>query len=59
MPVDNGKIVGFSFTPIYTAIVDVVQIVYNLEEFLSIIGGSERVLPYIQRITEEEYYKID
>ena len=52
-------LVGFSFNPLYTEITETNMYIDSIEELFIIMGVSELILPYIQRITEEEFYKID
>ena len=54
---DSLTLVGVSFNPIHTEITN--GYVDSIEELLIILGKSELVLSYIERITEKEYYKID
>ena len=52
-------VVGFSFNPLYMEINGTNMYIDSIEELLIIMGVSELILSYIQRITEEEFYKID
>jgi hypothetical protein len=54
----STTLVGFSFNPIHTEINGTNMYIDSIEELLIIMRASESVLPYIQRITEEEYYTI-
>jgi hypothetical protein len=55
---DKIKMLGFSFNPLHTEIAETKMYVDSFEEF-SDNGGISEIKQYIERITEEEYYKID
>ena len=54
-------LIGFSFNPIYTEIMEVLRYIDSIEDCATLLGGEEADLLFqsIERITEEEYYKID
>ena len=52
------KMLGFSFNPLYTEIVGTKMYIDSFEELVD-NGGFSEMKQYVERITEEEYYKID
>ncbi len=54
-------LIGFSFNPLHTEILNAVVYVDSIEDFTALFGNEDAdlLLQCIKRITEEEYYKID
>ena len=52
------KMLGFSFNPLHAEVLGTKIYIDSFEEFLDNAELSE-IKQYIERITEEEYYKID
>lgn len=54
-------LIGFSFNPIHTNIIEVDVYIDSIEDLCAFLEGEESdlLLQSIKRITEEEYYKID